>query len=307
MGTLHLSFEELSALFDGELPAKAETAARQHLRDCASCSAEYSLSVRLERDLRQPPVLSCDVALELVSATFDDQASQPDRATAERHLNACEACRGQVQVWGSIGYTLRTLPTGRPSARVDQAIARLANPPRRVGRLALPGLAARAAIAGAAILAVILGGMPLAQQPGATPAIQQGDDRVIVAAAQQIVYNARNNTLYQLDTVTAVVNALEPGSNDLKARIPIGGQPIRLALNETTNTILVLDAVQKRVTEIDAASNTVIGATTVDGLTGTPTSINVDNTGKVVVTSIANPAASAAPGGSVAVLDSSTK
>ena len=307
MGSLHLSFEELSALFDGELPAQAETAAGQHLRDCPKCSAEYSLSVRLERDLRQPPVLSCDAALELLSATFDDQASQPDRATAERHLNACEACRGQVQLWGSIGYALRTLPAGRPSARVDQAIARLANPPRRVGRPALPGLAARAAIAGAAIVAVILGGLPLAQQPGATPAIQPNDDRVIVAAAQQIVYNQRNNTLYQLDTATAAVNALEPGSYDLKTRIPVGGQPIRLTLNETTNTIWVLDAVQKRVTEIDAASNTVVSATTVDGLTGTPTSINVDGAGKVVVTSIANPAASAAPGGSVAVLDNTTK
>lgn len=307
MGSLHLSFEELSALFDGELPAKAETAARQHLRDCPQCSAEYSLSVRLERDLRQPPVLSCEAALELVSATFDDQASQPERATAERHLNACEACRGQVQEWGSLGYALKTLPAGRPSARVDQAIARLANPPKRMSRPAFPGFAARVAIAGAAILAVILGGLPLAQQPGATPAIQQGDDRVIVAAAQQIVYNSRNNTLYQLDTVTAAVNALEPGTNGLKARIPVGGQPIRLALNEAANTIWVLDAVQKRVTEIDAATNTVISATTVDGLTGTPTSINVDNTGKVVVTSIANPAASSAPGGSVAVLDNTTK
>src|SRR6185503_981775 len=92
-----------------------------------------------------------------------------DRATAERHLNACEACRGQVQLWGNIGYVLGTLPAGRPSARVDQAIARLANPPRRVGRPALPGLAARAAIAGAAIVAVILGGLPLAQQPGVAP------------------------------------------------------------------------------------------------------------------------------------------
>ena len=307
MGTLHLSFEELSALFDGELPAKAESAARQHLRDCPQCSAEYSLSVRLERDLRQPPVLSCEAALELVSATFDDQASQPDRATSERHLNACEACRGQVQLWGNIGYVLRTLPAGRPSASVDQAIAHLANPPRRIGRPALPGLAARATIAGAAIIAVILGGLPLAQQPGATPALQQGEDRVIVAAAQQIVYNRKNDTLYQLDTATAAVNALEPGSNDVKTRIPIGGQPIRLTLNETTNTIWVLDAVQKRVTEIDAETNTVVSATTVDGLTGTPTSINVDNTGKVVVTSIANPAASAAPGGSVAVLDNTTK
>ena len=306
MGMLHLSFEELSALFDGELPAQAETAARQHLRDCAQCSADYSLSVRLERDLRQPPVLSCDSALEVISAAFAGQAGQPDRAVAERHLAACAACSAQVQGWLTVSHVLRTLPAGRPSARVDQAIARLANPPRRNGLPAFPVLAPRLAIAAAAIVAVILSGLPLAQQPSGTDAQQQGNDRVFVAAAQQIVYNAKNNTLYQLDTVTAAVNALEPGTNDLKARIPIGGEPIRLALNETANTILVLDAVQKRVTEIDAATNTVIGATTVD-VTGTPTSINVDNTGKILVTSVSTPAASSAPGGTVTVLDSSTK
>src|SRR5438093_9729459 len=306
MGKLHLSFEELSALFDGEPSAQADTSARQHLRECPDCSAEYSVSVRLERDLRQPPVLSCDAALELLSASFDDQASQPERAVAERHLSSCEACRGEVQLWGTVGYVLRTLPAGRPSARVDQAIARLTNSPRRIGLPAFPVLAPRLAIAAVAIVAVILTGLPIAQAPAGTDAQQQTSDRVFVAAAQQIVYNAKNNTLYQLDIPTAAVNALEPGSNDLKAHIPVGGEPIRLTLNEAANTILVLDAVQKRVTEIDAATNMVIGATTVD-VTGTPTAINVDNSGKILVTSVSTPAASAAPGGTVSVLDSSTK
>src|SRR6266545_3239308 len=111
MGMVHLSFEELSALFDGELPAQAETAAHQHLRECPRCSAEYSLSVRLERD-----------------------------------LDACEACRDQVQVWASVGDGLRALPAGMPSVRVDQAMARLAKPPRRLGLPAFPGFAARVAI-----------------------------------------------------------------------------------------------------------------------------------------------------------------
>src|SRR5437762_4880910 len=305
MGKLHLSFEELSALFDGELSAQADTSARQHLRECPQCSAEYSLSVRLERDLRQPPVLSCDSALELLSASFDDQASQPERAVAERHLSSCESCRDEVQLWGSVGYVLRTLPAGRPSTRVDQAIARLANPPRRIGLPAFPVLAPRLAIAAAAIVAVILSGLPLAQAPSGTDAQQQASDRVFVAAAQQIVYNAKNNTLYQLDIPAAAVNALEPGSNDLKAHIAVGGEPIRLTLNEAANTILVLDAVQKRVTEIDAATNMVIGATTVD-VSGTPTAINVDNSGKILVTSVSAPAASAAPGGTVTVLDRAT-
>src|SRR3989442_1394089 len=254
MGKLHLSFEELSALFDGELSAQADTSARQHLRECPQCSADYSLSVRLERDLRQPPVLSCDSALEVLSASFDDQASQPERAVAERHLSSCEACRGEVQLWGTVGYVLRTLPAGRPSARVDQAIALLAKPPPRMGLPAFPVLAPRLAIAAAAIVAVILSGLPLAQAPAGTDAQQQANDRVFVAAAQQIVYNAKNNTLYQLDIPAAAVNALEPGSNDLKAHIPVGGEPIRLTLNEVANTILVLDALQKRVTQIDVAS-----------------------------------------------------
>jgi hypothetical protein len=146
----------------------------------------------------------------------------------------------------------------------------------------------------------------LSQTPAGTNAQQQTDDRVIVAAAQQIVYNAKNNTLYQLDTATAAVNALEPGSNDLKARIPVGGEPIRLTLNEVANTILVLDAAQKRVTEIDATSNTVISATTVD-VSGTLTGINIDGGGKILVTSVSTPAASAAPVGSISVLDSTTK
>jgi anti-sigma factor RsiW len=306
MGKLHLSFEELSALFDGELSSQADTAARQHLRACPDCSAEYSLNVRLERDLRQPPVLSCDSVLELLSATFDDQASPPDRAVAERHLTACAACRGEVQAWGNVGYLLRTLPAGRPSARVDQAIAHLVSPPRRVGLPAFPRLAPRFAIAGAAILAVIIGGLPLAQTPGPTPAQQPESDRVIVAAAQQILYNAKNNTLYELDTAAAAVNAREPGTNEVKARIPVGGDPIQLKLNVVANTILVLDAVQKRVTEIDAASNTVVSATTVD-VAGTLTGINIDTTGKILLTSIPTAAASAAPGGTISVLDSTTK
>ena len=174
MGKLHLSFEELSALSDGELPAQAETSARQHLRECPECSAEYSLNVRLERDLRQPPVLSCDSVLELLSATFDDQAGRPDRAVAERHLASCEACSALVHGWLTVSHVLRTLPAGKPSARVDEAIARLANAPRRIGLPSFPVLAPRLAIAAAAIVAVILSGLPLAQAPGGTTAQQPG-------------------------------------------------------------------------------------------------------------------------------------
>src|SRR5207244_11356123 len=42
-------------------------------------------------------------------------------------------------------------------------------------------------------------------------------------------------------------------------------------------------------------------------VTGPPTAINVDNSGKILVTSVSAPAASAPPGGTVTVLDSTTK
>ena len=115
MGKLHLSFEELSALSDGELPAPAETSARQHLRECPECSAEYSLSVRLERDLRQPPVLSCDTALELISADFDGQAGRPDRPARHQPTGLHQAGRTtQPGTPGRTGpWTGPVSPSGR--------------------------------------------------------------------------------------------------------------------------------------------------------------------------------------------------
>jgi hypothetical protein len=112
-----------------------------------------------------------------------------------------------------------------------------------------------------------------------------------------------------LDVFGAAVDAREPATNDLKVRIAVGGKPTALALYETANTILVLDASQKRVTEIDARTNTVVGATTVE-IAGTPTSISVDpSAGKILVTTESRPssAAAKAPAGAVAVINGSTK
>src|SRR5207245_7312152 len=123
----------------------------------------------------------------------------------------------------------------------------------------------------------------------------------------QIVFNSRNNTVYVLDVSGAAVDARDPGTNDLKTRIQVGGEPTALALNEVTNRVLVLDSSQKRVTEIDAASNTVVGATSV-AVTGTPTSISVDPaTNNIVVTTSTKSPAPGTSAGSVAVINSSTK
>ena len=92
------------------------------------------------------------------------------------------------------------------------------------------------------------------------------------------------------------------------ATIEVGGRPSALALNEHANTILVLDPSQKVLSEIDATKNTLIGQTQIN-VSGTPTTLQVDPAnGRILiaVTEAATPQ-SAAPSGSVVVLDSSSK
>src|SRR4029077_14949 len=132
--------------------------------------------------------------------------------------------------------------------------------------------AARALIAVTAVFAIVvasLGTGGVRPQTALLPS-PTGGERAIVASIQQIVFNSRNNTMYVLDVPGAAVDARDPATNDLKTRIQVGGEPTALALNEGANRGLVLDASQKRVTEIDAVSNTVISATTV-AVAGTPT------------------------------------
>src|SRR5438094_4180974 len=308
MGMVHVSAEELSALLDGELSPQAELRARQHLTECASCSAEYALSVRLDEELRQPPVLACVEVVEVLSAGLDREASEGEQAAAQRHLAGCQDCRASVQVWTQVASAIKALPVVAPSARVDDAVYAIARSRRTYRPAPVRGIAARALITVTAVVAVIVaslgsggGPAPIAVLPNPT------GERAIVASAQQIVFNSRNNTMYVLDIPGAAVDARDPATNDIKIRIQVGGEPTALALNEGANRVLVLDASQKRVTEIDAGSNTVISATTV-AVAGTPTSISVDpSTNNIVVASTAKSPASGAAAGSVSVINSDTK
>jgi anti-sigma factor RsiW len=305
---VHVSAEELSALLDGELAAHDELRARQHLAACASCSADYALSVRLDEELRQPPVLSCNEVLEVLSAGLDREAGEGEQAAAQRHLAACQDCRASVEVWTQIASAIKALPVVAPSARVDDAIYAIARSRRTAYRPApVRGIAARALIAVTAVIAVIVASLGTGPVPQSAGLPTPTGERAIVASIQQIVFNARNNTLYVLDVPGAAVDAREPGTYELKTRIGVGGEPTALALNEFANRVLVLDASQKRVTEIDAASNTVVGSTTV-AVAGTPTSISVDpSTNNIVVSSTSKSPSPGAAGGSVAVINSTTK
>ncbi|TMC41874.1 MAG: hypothetical protein E6J23_12740 [Chloroflexi bacterium] len=306
MGIVHVSAEELSALLDRELSPQEELRARQHLAECASCSAEYALSVRLDAELRQPPVLACDEVLTVLSAGLDRETSEGEQAAAQHHLADCQDCRASVEAWSALTSSIKALPVIAPSARVDDAIYAIARGRRTYRPAPVRGIAARALIALTAVLAIVVASLGGARPQTALLPNPTGE-RAIVASIQQIVFNSRNNTMYVLDVPGAAVDARDPATNDLKTRIQVGGEPTALALNEVANRVLVLDASQKRVTEIDAVSNTVIGATTV-AVAGTPTSISVDPaTNNILVASTTKSPAPGSAAGSVAVINSDTK
>jgi len=308
MGMVHVSAEELSALLDGELSAQAELRARQHLAECASCSADYAISLRFEDELRQPPVLACGEVLEVLSAGIDRETSEGEQAAAQRHLADCEDCRASVEVWSAFSSAIKALPVIAPSARIDDAIYAMARSRRTYRPVPVGGIAARALIAVTAVVAIVVASLGTGGAPNQTAVVQSPTgERAIAASTQQIVFNSKNNTMYVLDIPGAAVDARVPGTNDLRARIAVGGEPTALALNAVANRVLVLDASQKRVTEIDAASNTVIGATTV-AVSGTPTSISVDpSTNNILVASTSRSPSPGSAAGSVAVINSDTK
>lgn len=304
---VHVSAEELSALLDGELSAQAELHVRQHLTECASCSAEYALAVRLDDELRQPPVLACNEVLEVLSAGLDRETGEGEQAAAKRHLADCRDCRASLETWSGLTTAIKALPIIAPSARIDDAIYAIARTRRAYRPVPVRGIATRALIAVTAVFAVVVASLTAGGPPQTASLPNPTAERAVVASIQQIVFNSRNNTVYVLDVAGAAVDARDPGTNDLKTRIQVGGEPTALALNLVANRVLVLDSSLKRVTEIDAASNTVVGATAV-AVTGTPTSISVDPaTNNIVVTTTTKSPAPGTAGGSVAVIDSSTK
>src|SRR5439155_14988656 len=198
MGIVHLTSDELSALLDGELAPTAELRAREHLAECASCSAEYWCSGRLDAELREPPAPSCDAVLELLSASHDRQADDAEQAAAKRHFATCGDCRLEVRNWIAVTESLRALPLAMPSSRVDSAIRDLVFPRRRATRTTLlPGFAARGLIVVTAVIAIVVAGLTSGNGPP-TVALPTSEPQPVLAAAamQQAVFNPNNNTLY---------------------------------------------------------------------------------------------------------------
>src|SRR2546430_13294148 len=165
MGIVHLTAEELSALIDGELSPQGELRARQHLAECGVCSAEYALSVRLDEQLRQPPVLACGEVLEVLSAALDRETSEDERAAAQRHLADCQDCRASVQTWSELASAIKALPVIAPSARIDDAIYAIARSRPTYRPVPLPGIAARVLIALPAAIALGIASLGTGRAP----------------------------------------------------------------------------------------------------------------------------------------------
>src|SRR5260221_2005899 len=303
---MHLSDEFLSAYADGELPPSKAVAAAAHLRVCAGCAETVRVFTGLDERLSSTPALGCSAALTLVSGELDGELARAESAVARPPLSSCADCRNAALRWSVADQAIAALPLSRPSARVDAAIAALGREPQlnwglRLPRLVWPVPAFALAVAVAVLLVV-----NLSLVPGGVPG-----PVALVAAAEQSVLNPATNTLYVLHPENATVASLDSQTLVSRGVISVGGRPTALALDPTTNTLFVLDASTKILTGIDCASNAVTSSTAV-AVPGTPTSVQVDPSGKLVVTSVVAPASSipvpvAAPAGVVSVFNGGTQ
>jgi anti-sigma factor RsiW len=308
----HLQLETISALLDGELRGPEAAEARGHLAGCLLCRVESATFARLDEELRLAPALTCEAVAPLLSSVRDGEADAREAAIASRHVAGCAPCRQAEVSWTALDQALAGQLVA-PSKDVDAAMRALARGgaapkgPRTTGPLPL-GVAWRGAVVAVLALAIAFG-TTLAPAPDDAPAATVPDGS-LVAAVQEVVLHTRTNTLYIAQPDAGAVHALDATTYAVRARIVVGGRPTALALNEPASRVVVLDATAKRLTEIDVDNNTVVGSTALE-LTGTPTSVQVDN-GKIVVSTVpakaptaAAPATAAA--GEVAVFDSTTK
>lgn len=299
VGLPHCSAETLSALLDGELTADERAQARAHIDSCLDCGARLVAARRLDVDLRDAGRFSCASVLPSLSAIADNEASSLDRRLAGAHLAECPDCRAARADLRAADRLLAALPTKGPSARVDAYIAAVAHPRTRSGFRPMPFAFRTAGVLALAMLIAIGSTLFQAAAPS-TDQVRQ-DNVAVVAAIQRVVFDVRTNTLYLLDADKAEVSAVDATTQSEQARVSVGGRPTALALSASTNRVLVLDSMSKRLTEIDTSSHLIVATSTLL-VTGTPTSFQVDPTsGRIVVTSVTPAAANPTPAAAASI------
>ena len=302
VGTGHPSFEALSAYHDAESTLAERSTLDAHLLRCTACRKTLAGFDLLGMALQAAPAPSCADLVRLLSVELDGEARTDEAALVHAHLSTCGPCRTRRASWQALDLAIAALPAGAPSPAADATIRGLAHRPRRViptGPALGGGMLGRFAAAAIAILLAIIATLP----PGTpiVPPAASGEDRPLVASAQQVL-NARTNTLYILHATEAYVVAKDATTNVELAHINVGGKPTALALSSSANLVYVLDPSQKTLTTISGDTNTVTATKNVP-LSGTITSIQVNqSTGQVVIGASANAAPSAAPG-ELAIID----
>ncbi|MEJ2540833.1 MAG: zf-HC2 domain-containing protein [Gemmatimonadota bacterium] len=172
----HLSAERMQALLDGEFPAREASALRSEIAACARCSAEFEAWETLFDDLGELPAFEPSVHF---GDRVMDQLSIPARRPAlagllvkdapghatpeqmlehldgrlaartsvrlEEHLEACAACRGEMEGYHSLLSRLDGLQEFAPSpgfgeavmasVRIQQMAAVVMAPTTRSGRI----------------------------------------------------------------------------------------------------------------------------------------------------------------------------
>ncbi len=302
VGLPHCSAETLSALLDGELTADERAQARAHLDSCLECGGRLVAARRLDVDLRDVGQLPCGAVLPALSAIVDGEPTLGERQLAAAHLADCRDCRQTKTALRNADRLLLLLPSAAPSRRVDAYIATLGQPAQRAAFRPVPFAFRSAGVLALAVLLAIGSTLFQAAAPIADQA--QSSDVALVAAIQHVVFDARSNTLYLLDTERAEVSAVDATTQSERARVSVGGRPTALAISAQSNRVLVLDATSKRLTEIDTTSHEIVATSTLV-VTGTPTSLQVDPTnGRIVVASVSAAAANAAPAASTSTTSS---
>jgi anti-sigma factor RsiW len=215
----------LQALVDGELPELEAAALTAHVKSCAACGRLLATLRLVSEPLHNPvesvpdgleerllaavaglqplPALSCEKALELVSARLDGELSHSECQQLAAHLDGCAACDGAAAQTELTDGLLRSIaPEAAPSGllqRIEAATELASTPaPRPVQwRRWVPSFAGVAAAA--ALLVALLSNSPqaptTAPMAAHAPAVERAAQAAIPEApvrpvAPKVAFNA---------------------------------------------------------------------------------------------------------------------
>lgn len=140
--------------------------------------------------------LDAHLSEETLSALSDGRLSEPERAAAQRHLDACADCTQALTDYASLTQLMRGLPRPKRSFQLSEEQARV----RANRRWRLPAFTAslpalRAAAIAAALLLIVVTGIDRFTQPGSNGG--NGSSSVAFIAPTTTAAGTENTTMLQ--------------------------------------------------------------------------------------------------------------